>query len=400
MRGASCSPGPPDRPMSSTTTPTTPRPARQTRPPARTVLLLPAALALIAGLTGALILLDLPGVSTPHAGQAIADVHGPLMVLGFLGTLIALERAVAARAPWTYAAPALLGLGALATMPEISRAAGQLLTVTGALTLCATYVVLWRRQRDDAVLVELLAAGYAVLAAAIWARLDVAAVLPWLIGFVVFTIAAERVELARLHIAHGERRLVAHAAAYTLAATAAMLWPQLGNRLTALVLLALTIWLAHADVARRTIRSQGQPRYAAVALLTGYGWLAVAALTWFGAGQPAGDAAYDTIVHATFLGFAMSMVLAHAPVILPAVVRRPLAYRPLLWVPLGLLHAGLVIRIGFGNGLPDLPVWRIGGTVNVLALLALPVALVLAARAAGRPTSSRTTTSTTPKKAR
>ena len=30
---------------------------------------------------------------------------------------------------------------------------------------------------------------------------------------------------------------------------------------------------------------------------------------------------YDIVVHATFLGFAMSMVLAHAPVILPAVLR-------------------------------------------------------------------------------
>ncbi|MEI2777399.1 MAG: hypothetical protein V9G19_15765 [Tetrasphaera sp.] len=350
------------------------------RLPARTLLLIPAALALLAGLTAALLLLDLPGVTAPRAAGTLSDVHGPLMVLGFLGTLIALERAVAARRTWPYAAPAFLGLGALATIPEASRPVGQLLTLAGALGLIATYVVLWQRQRDDAVLVELLAAGYAALAAATYPRLDVAAVLPWLAGFVVFTIAAERVELARLHIAHGERRLLAHAAAYTLAASLAMLWPALGGRLVALVLLALTLWLAQADVARRTIRSTGQPRYAALALLLGYAWLAIAALTWFASGTLAGGAAYDTVVHGIFLGFAMSMVLAHAPVILPAVVRRPVAFRPILWGPLALLHTGLLIRLALGNGLTDTPVWRIGATVTILALLALPLAILTAAR--------------------
>src|SRR3972149_6584847 len=39
--------------------------------------------------------------------------HGPLMVSGFLGTLIALERAVALRARWTYIGPLLTSLGGL-----------------------------------------------------------------------------------------------------------------------------------------------------------------------------------------------------------------------------------------------------------------------------------------------
>ena len=38
--------------------------------------------------------------------------------------------------------------------------------------------------------------------------------------------------------------------------------------------------------------------------------------------------AYDAVVHAVFLGFTLSMIMAHAPVILPAVLRRPLPYRP------------------------------------------------------------------------
>jgi uncharacterized protein DUF1722 len=44
----------------------------------------------------------------PFPDQLIA--HGPLMVCGFLGTLISLERAIALGSRWGYAAPALAQL--------------------------------------------------------------------------------------------------------------------------------------------------------------------------------------------------------------------------------------------------------------------------------------------------
>jgi len=59
------------------------------------VLLLLGAVALLAGLTGSLRLL---GVPMPPETAGPAAAHGFLMTLGFLGTLIALERAVAASA--------------------------------------------------------------------------------------------------------------------------------------------------------------------------------------------------------------------------------------------------------------------------------------------------------------
>jgi hypothetical protein len=39
--------------------------------------------------------------------------HGPLMVAGFFGTLIALERAVAMGKTWVYGSPLLSGIGGL-----------------------------------------------------------------------------------------------------------------------------------------------------------------------------------------------------------------------------------------------------------------------------------------------
>ena len=77
---------------------------------------------------------------------------------------------------------------------------------------------------------------------------------------------------------------------------------------------------------------------------------------------------YDLVVHAVTLGFAMSMVLAHAPIILPAVLVRPLPYRPVLYAATLALQLSLILRVagdirGIGWA------WQGGGAGNVLALL-------------------------------
>jgi hypothetical protein len=56
--------------------------------------LLPAALALLAGLDAALMLL---GVPAPVTVDRFPNVHGVVLVLGYVGTVVALERAVARR---------------------------------------------------------------------------------------------------------------------------------------------------------------------------------------------------------------------------------------------------------------------------------------------------------------
>lgn len=76
------------------------------RPLGRMLLLLPGGVALLAGLDAALVLLGLPA---PLRVERLPQVHGVLLVLGFVGTLVALERAVALGRAWGLAAPASLG---------------------------------------------------------------------------------------------------------------------------------------------------------------------------------------------------------------------------------------------------------------------------------------------------
>src|SRR5690554_7344067 len=122
----------------------------------------------------------------------------------------------------------------------------------------------------------------------------------------------------------------------------------------------------------------------AVCLLLGYGWLLVAGAIWLTGGPVISGPGYDAVLHSVFLGFVMSMIMAHAPVILPAVIRRPLPYRWFLYLPVALLHVSLALRvlIGDGRGIAEMVQW--GGALNVAAVL-LFVVLAVASAIAGAP---------------
>lgn len=344
--------------------------AEPRRPPLlRIALLLPGGMALMAGLDAALMLLGLPA---PVDWDRLPEVHGVLLVLGFVGTLVALERSVALRRPWGFAAPAGLGLGGLLLMGPLPRSVGAWAMVAGAAVLVAVYVPLWRRQPVVAVLVQAGGAVLATGAALLWlGGVPTPWLLPWLAGFLVLTIAGERLELARVGLLPPQSELVlaALSAAVLVGVLAALLWPPAGYPLLGAAVLGLAGWLLRYDVARHTIRSTGLPRFMAACLLAGYGWLASAGAMWLLRGPVLDGGGYDAVVHAVFLGFVVSMVMAHAPVILPAVLRRPLPYRRAMLVPAGLLHTSLALRVAVGDVRGVEWAWQVGGVLNIVSVL-------------------------------
>ncbi|MCH6472513.1 hypothetical protein [Sinomonas terrae] len=351
----------------------------------RVVVLALGAAALLTGLDAALTLLRLPAPVVVTTVPDLPDTHGELMTLGFVGTLIALERAVALRRPWGYAAPALLALGSLVQLLPAAAGAGRAAVLAGAVVFAYVYVPLWRRQRDPAVLVQALGALAAACGALLLAReVPMDPVAPWLAVFLLLTIGGERLELARLRIRGRwpEPLLLTATAALLIACPATLLWPAVGYPLLGLAILAFAAWLFRYDIARTTLRSSGLPRFVAACLIAGYGWLAVAGGVCLLAPGPPTGAAYDALLHAIFLGFVMSMIMAHAPVILPAVLRRPLPYSPAMWVPAALLHATLLTRLALGDARGSALGWQVGGVGNVVAVLSfLALALWSGARA-------------------
>lgn len=353
--------------------------------PPRALLLVPGGFALLAGLDAALMLLGLPA---PIETTRLTEVHGILLVLGFVGTVIALERAVAARHRWAYLSPLFLGAGAVLLVTRAPRNLGSVLLLAGSAMLVAVYVPLWRRAADVSVLVQIGGAVLATGAALLWlGGVPIPDLLPWLSGFLILTIVGERLELARVAMlgTRAEALLTAIAVAMVAATVATLLWPTFGYPLLGATLLATVAWLGRFDVARRTARATGLPRYMAVCLLAGYGWLLVPASTWLLVGQTPAGASYDAVVHAVMLGFVLSMIMAHAPVILPAVLRRPLPYTPLMYGPAAVLHASLLLRLAVGDARGVHWALQAGGVLNIVAVLAfVAVAVNSALRAARR----------------
>ena len=344
----------------------------------RLPLLMAAGLALLAGLGGALVLL---GIGMPAATRRLASDHGVLMTLGFLGTLIALERAVALGRRWAYLAPLLSGLAAVWLVAGLPGRGAAALLGAAAITFVAMYAAFLRV--DGALHVRVQAAGalaWLVAALMLLAGGATAAIVPWLAAFLVLTIAGERLELSRLvpRSPAAQTRFVVAAAIFVAGVVLTVVLPDAGRRIGGIGLLAMAAWLARHDAARRTVRLGGVTRFVALSLLAGYAWLAVGGAAWLAVGATAGGAGYDTMLHAIFLGFVISMVFGHAPVILPAVLRLPLPFQPRFYLHLGVLHAGLVLRIVGGDLLGLEPARVTGGVLNVVALLLFVTSSALA----------------------
>ena len=313
------------------------------------------------------------GWSMPAASVAAAALHGPLMICGFFGTVIALERAVAIGRAWAYLGPLLAGLGgASAVVGAVSIAAGFFLA--GSLLLLAASVDVWRRQ--TALFTFTLAVGAACWSVGngLWlAGWAVHEIVPWWLTFLILTIAGERLELSRfLPPSPVASRVFALLLVVIVAGLlgARTAW---GPQVFAAGVLALAAWLLKQDIARRTVRGRGLTRFIAVCLLSGYVWLALGSAVMLAArGLAPGTASYDAALHAIALGFVFSMVFGHAPIIFPAVLRVAVPYHPTFYVPLVLLHGSLALRLA-GDATGQFDWVRTGGMLNALALAAFIV---------------------------
>jgi hypothetical protein len=337
-----------------------------------------AALSLLSALWAALarIGIDLPALPLP-----VVASHGALMIGGFFGTLVSLERATALGKRWGYLAPLLTVIGALALMAGVPQLAAGGLAVLGALVLVAIYGVFYRRQ--PAPYVATMGIGALLWLAGNtlwWFGALLTQVVPWWAGFLVLTIAGERLELSRLARVGRIGRITFNAAVALLVLGLALTQFDLtlGLALSGAGLLGLGLWLLRNDIARRTIRLSGLPRFIAACLLPGYGWLALGGALWLllGGAYTTSPFIYDAMLHTLFLGFVVSMIFGHAPIILPAVLHVGVAYRPQFYVHLVLLHLGLFLRVA--GDLLVVPPWRLwGGVLNVVALLIFLPLMVL-----------------------
>jgi hypothetical protein len=306
-----------------------------------------------------------------QSGQALA--HGPLMVCGFLGTLISLERAVALGRGWAYLAPGFAALGGAALIAGVPGLAAPALILLASLVLIAIFAVIVRRQ--PAMFTLTMAAGAIAwsIGNALWvAGVPIPEMVHWWMAFLVLTIVGERLELSRfLPPSRYSRLLFAAAVAlYVVGLAGSSLVSISGHVLLGAGMLAMAAWLARFDIARFTVRQGGLPRFAAVCLLSGYVWLAAGGVFAMLADRwpSVVELRYDAMLHTVFLGFVFSMIFAHAPIIFPAVTGLRLPFRPVFYVHLLLLQLSLAWRIA-GDCTGSFTAYHWGGLLNVAAVL-------------------------------
>ncbi len=336
----------------------------------RLLLLIPALLALLFAAWAGLLRI---GWTLPPFP---AFEHGPLMISGFLGTLIALERAVALSASFkrgalAYAAPLFSALGAVALIVGTPLVISISLITLGSIGLTIIFLVLVRKQPALFAITMALGAACWLVGNVLWLTgQPIYQLVEWWVAFLVLTIAGERLELSRIlrPSRTSQKLFISILAVYSGGLLLTTVENPFGTPLIGISLLALGLWLFRYDIARRTVRQTGLTRYIAACLLAGYGWLIVGGVLRIGFGAQIAGLAYDAELHSVLLGFVFSMILGHAPIILPAVLQVNLPYRRWFYLPLILLHGSLVLRISGDLGtLFGLRQW--GGMLNVIAIL-------------------------------
>ncbi len=189
----------------------------------------------------------------------------------------------------------------------------------------------------------------------------------WWLSFLLQTIVGERIELTRFLRPHSASRPWLGAALGILGAglIVSPVDAKAGGVLTGAAVVALAIWLGRFDLAWQTVRQPGLPRFMAVCLLSGYVWLLAAGLL-IGARWPQTTGIwYDAALHAFFVGFVLAMIFGHAPVIFPGVLGLPVRFLPTAYLPLGVLHASLLLRLASdGLNWPAGRAWGAGGNAG------------------------------------
>ncbi len=271
--------------------------------------------------------------------------HGAIMVGGFLGTLILLEKVIPLKRKTLFVFPFINALGLLIVVPGFYQL-GQVFLLIGALGLLIVFILYFKQQpRDLSIVVMMVGAccqmiGHFMLISKQFYPMA----FPWWMAFILFIIVGERVELSKfLPVTRKNKTMLISFLSLFLVG---LFFPfhGIGKYLSGLALILIAIWLMRHDVISIAIKKEKLTRFSGIALLTGC--ISLLVTGFFLISLPDIPFAYDAIVHTFFLGFAFTMIFAHGPIILPGVLGLNVKpYHSSLYLPLITLVLSLFLRL-------------------------------------------------------
>lgn len=293
--------------------------------------------------------------------------HGAIMVGGFLGTLISLEKILPLKRKVLFLIPLLSGISSfffIAGLPVVS----WLFLCAASAGLTAVFFNYFLREKSIVYLL-MLAGGicwfignFMLLSQKMYPL-----AFPWWLGFALFVITSERLELMKfLPVSTRVKKvLLILLAIYVIGV--ALSFHGVGSFISGTALIGIAVWLMRYDLIGISIKKNGLTKFVAVSLLCGYIAMLLAGVLVLALDNQA--MAYDAVVHLFFLGFVFSMIFAHGPIILPGVLGISVKpYHKLLYVWLMMLHASWLMRISADLYL-NFEIRKYSGYVTAIAII-------------------------------
>lgn len=294
--------------------------------------------------------------------------HGAMMVGSFLGTVICVERVVTFKNKLYLIIPFLNGLSLVFLLRGETYIAYSLLVV-GSLGLCLLYTQIIKKSPEIY--------QYVMLAGAVcWLVGNLFLVnkalypfaVPWWIAFLLLTICGERLELSKFLPVPNHQKYLFLGFLGLFILGCVLPWHGAGRYLGGISLGLAALWLLQYDMAMKAVKKPGLHRYSGALLISGYFWLLISGV-FLCSVSLTNPFLYDAFLHAFFLGFVISMVFAHGPIILPGVLGFPFKpFHNILVVYGVVLQLSIITRVlADFMGSPVLRQWS--GIVNGIVIL-------------------------------
>ncbi len=339
-----------------------------------TYIILP--LALLSMLTGMYIGFIRIGWAFPVSGSLPIPHHGILMAGSFLGTLISVERVSVLKNRWVWLIPLLMVSSLFFLIFHQSQSA-FLALLTGSVgyqVICFQNYKTYKLKGD---LLMLIGAFFQIVAFTIFifTHSYPMSFAGWLLFFLL-TIVGERLNLTRF-LPVSRKAVIELYVWLGMLIISSFLYHFGFAVVVSLCLWGVAQWLLRNDIAIINIRKAEHYKFLGTALIGAYIWLFITGC--LGLIKSDNPYLYDALLHAFFVGFVLSMVLAHAPIIFPGLLQiKVTPFHPIMYLWLIALHVSLFIRI-YSDLFEGYELRKLGGLFNGLSFVGylLTVALLI-----------------------
>lgn len=321
------------------------------------------------------------GQPLPSGAYLPVAHHGVLMAGSFLGTLICLERVVTFPDKRAWIPVILMALSfPLFIFHQLQY--GVICLLAGSLGYGWISVSNYLKYKLRGDLIMALGAVFQTIAYIIFAMTwsYPKAFAGWLL-FLILTIIGERLNLSRFLPV--SKRAIQEAYFWIILLLASAFFYHFGLQIVmGLSMIGLAQWLLRHDIVKINLKREGHYHFLGLALLLAYLWLMISGV--LAMREMENPYLYDAVLHSFFVGFVLSMILAHAPIIFPGIWGIKITpFHPVMYIWLAGLHASLFIRI-YGDMAENFELRKLGGIYNgvffLLYILTIPVLIIKSKR--------------------